>query len=94
MVALQFGTGDGAIIGVEMSDHCHHGDISKAKHVIIKGSQVQAINHGEELFLGFLLNHSGYGKFLDGGIVEMDVFLSGCHIGTCSMNRDQSGMHC
>jgi len=39
-VDLQLSVCDGAIVGVEMHDHCHHGDIGKAKCVIVKFGQV------------------------------------------------------
>jgi len=92
MIALQFGTCDGAKLGAEMSDHCCHGDIGKTKCIIIKCSQVQVVNCSEELFLDLLLDCHSNGEFLDGCIEEMDVLLSGRSIGPCSMIGDQSWM--
>ncbi len=36
MIDFQLSMGDGAIVGAKVGDHCCHGDIGKAKGVIIK----------------------------------------------------------
>jgi len=46
----------------------------------------------KELFLDLLLDHHGNGEFLDGCIIEADVLLVGCSIGTSSMDGNCSGM--
>jgi len=35
VIDFQLGMGDGAIVGVQVGDHCHHGDISKSEGAII-----------------------------------------------------------
>jgi len=43
-IGFQFSTSDGSVCGVQVGEHVGHGDVGKAKGVVIKGSQVWLID--------------------------------------------------
>jgi len=86
--------GDGTVGSAKVSEHGGNGNASKAKGVIIKSSEVEAINGAEKLFLEFLTDGGGKGEFGDLHFEDMDEFADnklGCARGNDRCITGMSG---
>jgi len=74
-VCFKLSACDGPIGCVEMHEHCHNGDISEAKGVVVQGRKIEAVNSCKKLFFHFFLHGGGEDEFHNSGLENADSFV-------------------